>query len=295
VFKIKSINFAYNQFEMALMYFIYRTRVAVMLLVLGWIVAGSASAAQLRSYTLNGRWEQGSLLIGKTTPDASVKFNGQLLKLDPQGRFVFGIDRDAAHDATLSVQLPGKPAVVERQSVAVRKWSIQRIQGLPPDKVNPPAEVEARIAAEAQLIKAAHARDSDLSGFAESFQWPVRGRVSGIFGSQRILNGVPKQPHFGLDVAVPTGTRVAAPASGVISLAQPDLYFTGGTIIVDHGHGVSSVMVHLSKLLVKVGDSVRAGQVVAESGMTGRATGPHLHWGVYWFESHVDPQRLVPP
>jgi len=172
---------------------------------------------------------------------------------------------------------------------------VQRIDGLPPAQVNPPPETEARIAHDQVLIVAAHARDTERGDFLQHFQWPASGRVSGIFGSQRILNGTPKAPHYGVDVAVPIGTPVHAPIGGVVSLAEADLYFTGGTLIIDHGHGVSSVLVHLSKLDVKVGDEVQQGEVVAHSGMTGRATGPHLHWGVYWFGQHIDPQTLVPP
>ncbi|MBV8062476.1 MAG: M23 family metallopeptidase, partial [Nevskia sp.] len=160
--------------------------------------------------------------------------------------------------------------------------------------VNPPPETERRIADEAALIKAAHERDSAIDDFEQPFMWPCQGRVSGVFGSQRILNGTPKQPHYGVDLAVPTGTPVLAPAGGVVALAQPDLYFTGGTLIIDHGHGLSSVLVHLSRLLVQPGQRVERGQRIALSGMTGRATGPHLHWGVYWFGAHLDAQRLVP-
>ena len=272
----------------------YRRRpLATTLLTTLLLLAPGLAAA--KSWTLlRGDWQQGALLIGKTTPGAKVRFDGRALLLDSQGRFVFGIDRDAPDQATLDIQLPGQAPVVEHHKIAKRNWSVQRIEGLPPSKVNPPPEVDARIVAESKKIKAALARDSQLDDFAQPFHWPATGRISGVFGSQRILNGVPKQPHYGLDVAVPTGTPVRAPLGGVISLAERDLYFTGGTLIIDHGHGVSSIMVHLSKLLVQVGDPVRQGEVVAESGMTGRATGPHLHWGVYWFDSHLDPQRLVP-
>ena len=272
----------------------YRRRpLATTLLTTLLLLAPGLAAA--KSWTLlRGDWQQGALLIGKTTPGAKVRFDGRALLLDSQGRFVFGIDRDAPDQATLDIQLPGQAPVVEHHKIAKRNWSVQRIEGLPPSKVNPPPEVDARIVAESKKIKAALARDSQLDDFAQPFHWPATGRISGVFGSQRILNGVPKQPHYGLDVAVPTGTPVRAPLGGVVSLAERDLYFTGGTLIIDHGHGVSSIMVHLSKLLVQVGDPVRQGEVVAESGMTGRATGPHLHWGVYWFDSHLDPQRLVP-
>lgn len=257
------------------------------------LCAGAAAAAPELPVTLRGAFEQGAVVFGKADPAATVTLDGRKLLLTSRGEFVFGFDRDAGPDAELRVTLPGKAGVVKHYTVRKRDWQIQRIEGLPPQLVNPPPETEQRIAAEAKLIAAAHERDTAIDDFAQPFQWPAKGRVSGIFGSQRILNGVPKQAHYGVDVAVPTGTPVHAPEGGIVALAEPDLYFTGGTLIVDHGHGLSSVVVHLSKLLVKPGDRVQRGQVIALSGMTGRATGPHVHWGVYWFGAHVDAQRLV--
>lgn len=257
------------------------------------LMAGTAFAAE--PYILRGEFEQGAAVFGHTDPAATVTLDGRRLLVTPRGDFVFGFDRDAGPDAELAVALPGRPELVKRYAVRKRDWNIQRIEGLPPKLVNPPPETEQRIAAEAVLIKAAHERDTAIADFVEPFEWPARGRISEVFGGQRILNGTPKQPHYGVDVAVPIGTEVCAPAGGVVALAQPDLYFTGGTVIIDHGHGLSSVLVHLSKLMVKPGEHVERGQPVALSGMTGRATGPHLHWGVYWFGAHLDAERLVPP
>jgi murein DD-endopeptidase MepM/ murein hydrolase activator NlpD len=256
------------------------------------LCAGQAVAAE--PWTLRGDFEQGAVVFGHTDPAATVAFDGRKLLLTAKGEFVFGFDRDAGPDAELSVTLPGQAAVTKHYAVRKRDWQVQHIEGLPPKLVNPPPETEQRIAREAVLIKAAHERDTAIDDFAGPFVWPSVGRVSGVFGSQRILNGTPKQPHYGVDVAVPTGTKVVAPAGGIVALAEPDLYFTGGTVIIDHGHGLSTVVVHLSKLLVQPGEHVRRGQLVALSGMTGRATGPHVHWGVYWFGAHVDAQRLVP-
>ncbi len=253
----------------------------------------TGASAHPGSYTLHGQWQQGGLIVGKTNPSATVVFDGRKLSISPQGYFIFGFDRDAAATATLSVQLPDHQAESKTFSVQKRIWKVQRINGLPPDKVTPPPEMEQRIEREAEQIKAAREHDSALTDFTEHLQWPAKGEVSGVFGSQRILNGVPKQPHPGEDIVVPTGTPVKAPAGGVVTLAEPDLYFTGGTVIIDHGHGLSSVLVHLSKLLVKTGDTVKQGQLVAKSGMTGRATGPHLHWGMYWFDAHIDPQSAL--
>ncbi len=257
--------------------------------------AATADASTQTAFTLHGEWRQGRLIFGHTNPQARVVFNGRTLTLTPHGDFVLGLDRDAPADAELRVTPPGAAEIVQHYAVAAQQWDVQRIDGLPPAQVNPPPETAARIAREQTLLAAAHASDTPLDDFLQKPQWPARGRVSGIFGSQRILNGTPKAAHYGVDVAVPIGTPVHAALGGVVSLAEPDLYFTGGTLVIDHGHGVSSIMVHLSKLLVKVGDSVKQGEVVAASGMTGRATGPHLHFGVYWFDQHIDPQTLLPP
>jgi len=253
----------------------------------------AAGAGRDDGVTLHGDRQQGGLMIGRTDPQAVVTFGDRRLRVSPEGWFVFGFDRDAKPAATLRIKRPGHAESTERIQVDKRDWEIQRINGLPPSKVNPPPEVAARIDREYREIQAAHSQDLDRADFMEPLQWPVKGTVSGVFGSQRILNGTPKQPHYGVDVAVPVGTQVHAPAGGIVTLAERDLYFTGGTLIIDHGHGLSSILVHLSKIEVKVGDEVKQGQVVAESGMTGRATGPHLHWGVYWFDTHIDPQSAM--
>lgn len=257
-------------------------------------VAGVTPAAE-SPFSLQGDWEQGSVLIGTTAPGAKVTFNGRRLLVSPEGQFVFGLDRDEKAAAELRVALPGTPEIVEKHEVAKRDWDIQPIEGLPPKFVNPPPETEKRIKREQAMIAEVKRHDTERSDFATPFVWPAQGRISGIFGSQRILNGTPKSPHYGVDVAVPTGTPVVAPAGGIVSLAERDLYYTGGTVIIDHGHGLQSILVHLSKLLVRPGEVVKQGQLIAESGMTGRATGPHLHWGLYWFDEHVDAQKFTGP
>jgi murein DD-endopeptidase MepM/ murein hydrolase activator NlpD len=179
--------------------------------------------------------------------------------------------------------------------VAPRTYDVQRIDGLPPAQVTPPPEALKRIAEDVQQTRAARGRDTARTDFARGFTWPCQGPISGVYGSQRILNGQPKQPHYGVDVAAPVGTKVRAPAGGIVSLAVPDMYYTGGTLMIDHGHGLTSTMMHLSKVLAKVGQEVKQGDVVAEVGATGRVTGPHLDWRISWFDSRVDPQRLVGP
>lgn len=245
--------------------------------------------------TLRGEWRQGSVLLGKAAPGTRVWLKGVELKLSPAGDFVFGLDRDEGPEVWFKVQLPGGEPRSERKLVARRDYEIQRIDGLPPDKVQPPKWALKRIEQDAKQIKAARAGNTDQAGFAQDFIWAAQGRVSGVFGSQRVLNGTPKSPHNGVDVAVPEGTPIVAPADGVVTLAVPDMYYTGGTVVIDHGHGLSSILIHLSKLIAKPGQRVKQGETVALSGMTGRATGPHLHWGMGWLGARVDPQSLLPP
>ena len=181
-----------------------------------------------------------------------------------------------------------------------RDWPIERIDGVPPATVNPPPEIAARIEREQAQVVAARVRDDERIDFTQAFIWPVRGRVSGRFGNQRIYmlpdgSGTPKSAHSGMDIAAANGTPVQAPAAGVITFAAPDLYLTGGTVLLDHGHGVSSNFLHLSRLDVKVGERVEQGQVIGAVGATGRATGPHLHWGMNWFDVRIDPLLLLPP
>lgn len=262
------------------------------------LYAGFCGAADsgIPGVVLEGQWQQGSVLFGRAPAGSQVWFNGRPLRLTEDGRFVFGLHRDESPSAELQVRLPDEPTALSyKAQVTTREYSIQRIHGLPPKMVTPPAEVQRRIEAEQRLVARARDRDSALTGFAEGFIWPCIGPISGVFGSQRILNGEPKQPHYGVDVAVPTGTPVRAPASGIVSLAHPDMYYTGGTLMIDHGHGLQSAFLHLSKLLVREGDVVRQGDVIAEVGATGRATGAHLDWRVNWFDARVDAQLLVPP
>ena len=246
-------------------------------------------------FALKGDWQQGALLVGSTTPGNQVWFNGRALSVSPDGDFVFGLDRDEKSDAELKIALPGQAPQVYHYNVRKRSYDIQNINGLPPKMVNPPAEVQQRIELDQRMAREARQVDSPRTDFLQKFIWPCTGRISGVFGSQRILNGEPKQPHYGVDVAVPVGTPVHAPAGGVVTLAVPDMYYTGGTLMIDHGQGVASAFLHLSRLLVKVGDVVKQGDVIALSGMSGRATGPHLDWRMNWFDSRIDAQLLPGP
>jgi biotin carboxyl carrier protein len=251
------------------------------------------NAAPVQDTLLPSSASQGALVIGRTHPAGVVTTDGRNVRVAPDGSFVFGIGRDASGEVVVSVRQPGTGVVEHRIAVMPRDWPIERIAGVPPATVNPPPEIAARIAREQALVVAARARDDAREDYEQPFIWPVQGRISGRFGNQRIYNDTPKSPHSGMDIAVPQGTPVKAPAAGVVTFAAPDLYLTGGTVLLDHGHGVSSNFLHLSRLDVKVGDRVEQGQVIGAVGMTGRATGPHLHWGMNWFNVRVDPLLVL--
>ncbi|WP_251359799.1 M23 family metallopeptidase [Kangiella sp. TOML190] len=245
--------------------------------------------------SLNGDFAQGGLVIGKTQPGTQVEFGGKKLKLTDEGYFVFGFHRDHEAKATLTLS-KGKQKEVQPLAIRKRDYNIERVDGLPPNKVNPmKPEVLARIKKEGAMVGSARAKTSDIKAFLQSFIWPAKGRLSGFYGSQRVLNGVPKRPHYGVDVAAPTGTEVVAPADGIVRLVHKDMFYSGGTLIVDHGFGVSSTFIHLNSIEVADGQEVKQGDLIATIGATGRATGPHLDWRINWFKSRLDPQLLVPP
>ncbi len=243
---------------------------------------------------LRGQLVQGALLRGRTQPDARVWIDDRQLNLTATGDFAFGFGYDRVNPATLKIQRAGEAAEEQKITLAKRDYKIQRISGLPDKFVDPPASVLARIERENKLIGAARASDTDEAWFAGEFDWPVKGPMTGVYGSQRILNGVPKRPHFGVDIAAGEGTPIHAPIGSIVAMAEPDLYFTGGTVILDHGRGVSSSYLHMSRLDVKVGDRVAKGDVIGAIGKTGRATGPHLCWRLNWFQERLDPALVVP-
>ncbi len=265
-----------------------RLRVRAALLC-GLLVAGPAGAASDGALVLDGPLTQGALVRGHTAPGARVRFAGRELRVSPGGDFVIGFGRDAPARVRLELRLPDGESLVRELEVASRRYHVERIDGLPPSKVSPSPEELARIREESALIKAARQRDSALDAFLETFRWPLKGRISGVYGSQRILNGEPRRPHSGVDIAAPAGSEVRAPAGGVVSLAHPGMFFTGKTVMIDHGHGLSSIFAHLSRIRVKAGQRVRQGEVIGEVGATGRVTGPHLHWGLSLFGTRLDP------
>jgi murein DD-endopeptidase MepM/ murein hydrolase activator NlpD len=268
-------------------------RIGSLLAVLAISWLGAAAAAE--NLQLEGRLVQGGLVLGRTLPGTRLKLDGRALRVGEDGRFVIGFGRDAQHLAELEARFPDGRVMRRTLAVEQRNYQIQRIDGLPPRQVTPSKQELARIRVDAEQIGRARRRDSDLPGFGETATWPVLGPVSGVFGSQRILNGEPRSPHRGVDLAATAGTPVGAMASGVVSLAETGMFFTGGTVMIDHGHGVHSIYAHLSEVRVREGQRLGQGNIVGAVGATGRATGPHLHWGVYWFDEAVDPALLVGP
>jgi murein DD-endopeptidase MepM/ murein hydrolase activator NlpD len=262
----------------------------VLICVPGGVLGGQASGLHLE-----GELIQGGVVRGRVAPGSAAWLDGRELRVSGEGDFVFGFGRDARPRAELVVRYADGREDRRTLEVAVRTYRVQRIDGLPPRQVTPSEEDLARIRADAELIEAAQARNSGGLGFTQAVAWPALGPISGIYGSQRILNGEPRAPHRGVDVAAPAGTPVGAMASGIVSLARPDLYFTGGTVMIDHGHGLHSIYAHMQEILVDVGEAVAQGAPLGTVGATGRATGPHLHWGVYWFDEAVDPALLVGP
>ena len=264
------------------------------------ILAGAAGifiafAAYGGTLELDGTVTQGALIIGRTDPGTRVSLDGATVSVSADGVFLLGFSRDAPAKARLDVVFPDGSRSRRDLAVTQRKYNIQRVDGLPPRTVTPSEKDMVRIRKEIAEVKQARKRNDAREDFLKGFTWPLKGRISGVYGSQRILNGKPRRPHYGVDVAAPTGTIVHAPADGVVSLANSNMFFSGGTLIVDHGHGLSSTFMHLNAILVKDGQRVRQGDTIAEVGATGRATGPHLHWGMNLFETRLDPQLLVDP
>ena len=233
------------------------------------------------------------MVLGKVPPGSRVEYAGRTLRSTGYGTVVFGIGRDQSEPARVTVVRPDGSRSVAEIAVTPRDWPIQRVDGVPPKTVDPPPEIAERIRREQARVAAARERDDDRSDFARPFAWPVQGRISGRFGNQRVYNGKPGSAHSGMDIAAPTGTPVKAPAAGVVTFADPDLYLTGGTILLDHGFGISSNFLHLSRIDVKVGDRIEQGQTIGAVGSTGRSTGPHLHWGMNWFDTRIDPLLVL--
>jgi len=241
----------------------------------------------------DGKFIQGHFIIGKTDPGIKVKIDKKQVKVSKDGYFAFGLGRDRKYDVVITIEKDGVKEKITKR-VQKRKYNIQKIDGLEEKKVTPPEEVYERIKKENKLIAEARAVDSDLDFFKDKFIIPVDDSIiTGVYGSQRILNGKPKWPHYGLDFAQKEGTPVKAMLDGTVTLAQSDLYYTGGTLIFDHGHGISTLYMHMQKILVEKGQKVKQGEVIGMVGSTGRATGPHLDIRLNWFDTRLDPATAL--
>lgn len=252
------------------------------------------AAAKISRLQVSGPVEQGALVVGAVPPGSRLVLNDAPLRVTTDGRFVFGLLWNATGNVTISVACPDGSTATRNFPIIPRTYQVQRVNGVAEKYVEPDPQLVARIHAEnGAIIKIRQDTDSDLTAFETPFDWPAQGIISGVYGSQRIFNGVPKQPHMGVDIACPTGTPIHAPADGRITCVMPDCFMTGGTTVIDHGYGVSSSFFHQSKIDVQVGQMVARGDKVGEVGSTGRATGPHLHWAMNWYGVRVDPMTVV--
>ena len=247
---------------------------------------------QVNAIEFKGKFLQGHYIIGITEPSTKIVIDKKSIKVSKDGYFVFGIDRDRKFDLTITKIKDGKKEKIIKK-VLKRKYNIQRIDGLEESKVTPPESVYKRIKEENNKIGEARAINSNLPFFKNQFIIPVNGIISGVYGSQRILNGKPKWPHYGIDIAAKKGTKIKSSATGIVTMAESDLYYTGGTIIMDHGHGISTIYSHLETLNVKVGDEILQGDIIGTVGSTGRSTGPHLDFRVNWFQTRLDPMSVL--
>lgn len=262
----------------------------VLVALAAWVASASVLALELR-----GDLHQGSVLRGSVAPGSQVRLDGQPVPVSASGQFVVGFDRDAPADALLEWREPRSDWQQQTLAVQTREYRIERVNGVPQRTVTVPEAEQRRIAEEAALVRQARQPESGLEDFTTDFQWPLQGRISGVFGSQRVYNGEPRRPHYGVDIAAPAGTAVRAPAGGVVVLAHADMFYSGGTLILDHGHGLTSSFLHLKRILVAQGQRVAQGDVIAEVGSTGRSTGPHLDWRMNWRDRRMDPVSLVGP
>ena len=264
------------------------------------LLAGLAIAPDLHAnepppgIAWQGEFLQGGLVVGVAQPGVTLKLGERPVPVAADGRFVFGFGRDEAAAMPLHVAYGDGRDLQVTLAIAQRQYDIQRIDGLPPAQVTPPPAVLERIRRENAMIAAVRQRNRPRTDFLQGWIWPARGPVSGVYGSQRILNGEPRQPHFGIDIAAPAGSPVVASTDGEVVLAETDLYYTGGTIIVDHGMGITAAYSHLQTVTVRTGQRVKQGEVIGTVGSTGRSTGPHLDWRVNWFDVRLDPLRLLP-
>ena len=247
----------------------------------------------LYALELKGNFFQGNLIVGKTEPKSKIFIDNKEIKVSSQGFFAFGLSKNRENNVLIKIIKNGASKSIVKK-VYKKKYRIQKIDGLPKKQVTPPKEVYERIKKDNIIIGKARSIDSKLPFFKNNFILPVENSiVTGVYGSQRILNGKPRRPHYGLDFAAPEGTPIKAMLDGVVTLSEPDLYFTGGTIIFDHGHGISTLYMHLKDVNVNVGENIQQGEIIGTIGTTGRSTGPHLDVRLNWFDVKLDPESVL--
>ena len=248
-------------------------------------------STQVSAIEFNGKFIQGHFIIGQTEPSSKIIIDKKEIKVSKDGFFVFGIDRDRKFDILITNISNSKKEKILKK-VFKRKYNIQKIDGLPENKVTPPEEVYKRIKKENNAIGEARAINSNLNYFKDKFIMPVEGIITGVYGSQRILNGKPKWPHYGIDIAAKLGTHIKSSGEGIVTMAEDDLYYTGGTIIMDHGHGISTIYSHLESVLVSVGDKINQGDIIGTVGSTVRSTGPHVDFRLNLFQTILEPTTV---
>lgn len=268
-------------------------RAPTVLVAIILVCIAAAVKLQASPMTLQGSLQQGSLLLGTVEMGSTAFYRDQVLPVTASGQFLLGLGRDAPSSIELRIVDAEGLQTVQKFAIAKREYRIQRVNGVPAKTVNPPAADLARIRNDSALVKSARREITAREDFLDGFQIPLDGPITGVYGSQRVYNGVPKNPHYGVDYAAPTGTQVLSPAAGIVRLAHLDMFYSGGTLIVDHGHGLSSSFLHLSDILVAEGSRVSRGQPIAKVGATGRATGPHLDWRMNWHSERIDPQLVL--
>ena len=247
----------------------------------------------LHSLELKGEFYQGNLIIGKTDPESQVFIDKSKIKVSKDGYFAFGLSKDRKNDVIIKIIEQNKTKEITKK-VYKKKYQIQKINGLPQKQVTPPKEVYERIKNDNKLIAEARSIDSDYTYFSNKFNIPIENTIiTGVYGSQRILNGIPKSPHYGLDFAAKEGTPIKAMLDGEVTLSEKDLYYTGGTIIFDHGHGVSTLYMHLKDVNVTKGQKVKKGEIIGTVGKTGRSTGAHLDIRLNWYDVKLDPASVL--
>ena len=250
------------------------------------------TTSHVNAIEFHGKFIQGHFILGKTDTSAKIMVGKKKVKVSNDGFFVFGIDRDRKFDLIFTKVINEKKSKIVKK-VLKREYNIQRIDGLEESKVTPPESVYKRIKKENNAIGEARAINSNLQFFKEKFIMPVDGIISGVYGSQRILNGKPRWPHYGIDIAAKQGTMIKSSGTGIVTMAEDDLYYTGGTIIMDHGHGISTIYSHLESVLVSIGDQINQGDIIGTVGSTGRSTGPHLDFRINWFQTRLDPMSVL--